>query len=256
MAHNTHHTPTNTDSEQPPAQTPQSAPKKPSHLANTVREWWTNAWTDGGVLHARWEEIRTAPQAGWHGMTHWIKATLALTATCVLLILLNAAAGVITTTTRDLLAAAPTVRVGTDTSSGIWGVIDNPVRTYIAHHSTHLPIHASTLYTCWQLTGLFGLLAGFAGWTGARLTWTAWGATTIAMVWSTTPAGSRTLATAAAVLAWTIASTLALRGLNLRPTVINQIINSAPDIKPQIHIPAPASPPADDTPNNVHPLQR
>ena len=39
------------------------------------------------------------------------------------------------------------------------------------------------------------------------------------MVWSQTPATGREVATGLAVLAWTAASTLALRGLSLRPVL-------------------------------------
>jgi hypothetical protein len=130
------------------------------------------------------------------------------------------------------------------------------VRTYIAQHSAHLTISGSTLYTVWQLTGLFGLIAGFAGWTGARITWTTWGAATIAMVWSAAPADGRTLATGLAVLAWTVASAFALRGLTLRPAFFTHIHNAGHQIEPHIHLPTPAVPDADDTPDNVHPLQK
>ena len=79
-----------------------------------------------------------------------------------------------------------------------------------------------------------------------------WGAASIATVWTNTPADGRTVATGIAVLAWTIASTLALRGLSLRPVVHNFPPAFQPqiEIRPEIHIPAPA------TPDNIHPLQR
>lgn len=75
------------------------------------------------------------------------------------------------------------------------------------------------------------------------------------MVWTTTPDNSRTVATAIAVLAWTTASALALRGLNLRPRVFAHVTTGAPQItlQPQIHIPAQ---PDDSAPDNVRRLDR
>lgn len=81
------------------------------------------------------------------------------------------------------------------------------------------------------------------------------------MIWSATPADSRVVATGIAVLAWTAASALALRGLSLRPVVHNH--NAAPvfqpEFRPELHIhatiPAPAGP-GDDTPDNVRQLQQ
>ncbi|WP_327425671.1 hypothetical protein OG612_42655 (plasmid) [Streptomyces sp. NBC_01527] len=109
------------------------------------------------------------------------------------------------------------------------------------------------------MTRLFGLIGGFIGSTGARITWTVWGAASSA-VWGATPADGRTIATGIAVLAWTIASTLALRGLSLPRR--QQLPPAAPafqpqiEIRPEIHIPVPATSPDDDTPDNVHPLQQ
>ncbi|WP_424893281.1 hypothetical protein [Streptomyces sp. XH2] len=222
----------------------------------TVATWWTTAWSEGGVLYRRWEEILLARRAGWHEMANWIKAVLGLAGVCAVLVLLDAAADVIDNAVTRLLTAAPAVQVGTDTSSGVWGVIDNPVRSYIAQRSTGLAISGSTLYTAWEIAGLLGLIGGFFRSTGARITWITWGAASIAMVWSASPAANRTVATGIAALAWTLASVLALRGLSLRPVVVNHIYNAGHEIRPEIHIPAPADPPADDTLDNVRPLQK
>ncbi|MEU0119904.1 hypothetical protein ABZ137_41200 [Streptomyces bobili] len=70
------------------------------------------------------------------------------------------------------------------------------------------------------------------------------------------PADGRTIATALAVLVWTAASMLALRGMTLRPALTIHIHNAGHQIEPHLHLPASATPPADDTPDNVHPLQR
>ncbi|MEU2564856.1 hypothetical protein ABZ626_36825 [Streptomyces longispororuber] len=150
----------------------------------------------------------------------------------------------------------PRVQVGADTSHGVFAVADQPIRTYIAAHSAALPISASTVYTVWQLVGVFGLVGGFFRSSGARLTWTAWGAASIAMVWDAAPDEGRTIATGLAVLTWTVASAFALRGLTLRPAFFTHIHNAGHQIEPHIHLPAPAAWDADDTPDNVHPLQK
>jgi hypothetical protein len=76
------------------------------------------------------------------------------------------------------------------------------------------------------------------------------------MVYSAAPAEGRTIATGLAVLAWTAASAVALRGLTLRPTVFTHTHNAGHQIEPHIHLPAPAAPADDtpDTPDNVHSL--
>ncbi len=174
---------------------------KESRFAD-LRQWWTAAWTDGGVLYERWEELRLAPELGWHAMANWIKTALGLAGICAAIILVTAASSIVGDTLDRLLTAAPTVKVGVDTTGGVRGVIDSPVRSYIATHSASLAISGSTVYTVWQLVGLFGLVGGFCRSTGARLTWTAWGAASIAMVWSNTPAPGRQDAAGIAVLAW------------------------------------------------------
>ncbi|MFE3652760.1 hypothetical protein ACFXO2_34030 [Streptomyces sp. NPDC059152] len=185
-------------------------------------------------------------------MAHWIKAALALAGIAALLVLLNAAAGILTTAVNQLFTAVPGVQIGTETTTGLWAVIDQPIRTYLAARTQHLAVSASTAYTLWQITGLAGLIGGFAGSTGARITWTAWGATT-AMVWTTAPADGRIVATGITTLTWPLASVLALRGLSLRPLVHNHIHNAAPQIRPEIHIPAQPGP--DTPPKNIRPLR-
>ncbi|MGP3637136.1 hypothetical protein ACTU45_27975 [Streptomyces sp. 24-1644] len=221
-----------------------------------LRAGWNASWEQGGFLHGRWEDLRQAPELGWHSMANWVKAGLGLAGICAVIILLDTATDVLADAVHQLLTAVPHVKVGADTSNGVFAVIDQPVRSYIAAHSTSLQISASAIYTVWQLTGLFGLIAGFAGSTGARLTWTAWGAANIAMTYSAAPADGRTIAAGLAVLAWTAASTLALRGLTLCPTFITHIHNAGHQIEPHIHLPAPAAPPVDETPDIVHPLQK
>ncbi|MFD0033042.1 hypothetical protein ACFVJK_33165 [Streptomyces sp. NPDC127172] len=203
-------------------------------LATRTRRVWQQTWREGGVLHSAWSDVRHAPRAGWD-MANWLKAILLLTGAAIALLLVNAAFTTITHWISHLLLAAPTVDVGTDTSSGIWGVIDQPIRTYIASRSAGMAISGSTIYTLWQIAGLYGLLAGFAGSTIGRLVWTAWGAASAAAIWVTVPDHQRTLSVAIAALAWGLASLLALRGLRLLPSI--HIFNAAPTIKPELHLP-------------------
>jgi len=53
-----------------------------------------------------------------------------------------------------------------------------------------------------------------------------------------------------------LASAIALRGLSLRPSTFTHIHNAGHQIEPHIHLPAPAGRPAEDAPDNVHPLQK
>ncbi|WP_030978280.1 hypothetical protein [Streptomyces sp. NRRL S-1824] len=233
---------------------------RPDRFAQ-LRAGWNASWEQGGFLHGRWEELRQAPQAGWHGMASWIKALLVLTGVCVVIILLDTAGDIFDAALHRLADAVPATQVGTSASGEFWGVVDDPIRSYIAQHTAGLAVSSSAVYTFWLMTGWFGLIGGLIGSTGARITWTCWGAGSVAAVWSAAPADGRTVATAIAVLAWTIVSTLALRGLSLRP-VVNNFPPPAPafqpqiEIRPEIHIPAPATSPDDDTPDNVHQLQR
>jgi hypothetical protein len=228
-----------------PVLRPKPQPKQPRLAA--IRNRWNNSWHHG-FLHDRWEDLRRAPELGWHGMGNWLKTTLALAGTSVLILLLNSAAAVVLDALQHLLTAAPHVQAGTGTSHGVLAVIDQPVRSYLAAHSASLAISASTVYTLWQLVGLFGLVGGFLRSSGARLTWTAWGAASIAMVYSAAPADGRTVATGVAVLAWTVASAFALRGLTLRPMFFTHVHNAGHQLKPCIHLPAPANPPAENAP--------
>ncbi|MFE5714509.1 hypothetical protein ACFQ7J_27315 [Streptomyces sp. NPDC056501] len=237
--------------QEPPAE-PTREKKKELRLA-ALRKRWNDAWNDGGFLHNRWEDVRRAPERGWHGMANWVKAALGLAGIFLVILLLDSATDALADSAHRLLTAMPRVQDDADTSNGVFAVVDQPIRSYIAAHSASLPINASTVYAVWQVVGLFGLVGGFFRSSGARLTWTAWGAASIAMVWSAAPASGRTIATALAVLAWTAASALALRGLTLRPTFFTHIHNAGHQIEPHIHLPAPAT---EDTPDNVHPLQK
>ncbi|MFZ3562826.1 hypothetical protein ACOKM5_43625 [Streptomyces sp. BH097] len=227
------------DRPQQPAQNEQPTKKKQAgrpplaELAARCRLVWEQAWSPGGVLHAVWQDIRTAPTAG-ADMARWLRVLVLVAALSVVVLLADAAGSVIGQTLADLLAAAPKVDIGTDQTSGIWGVIDHPVRTYIAEHSAGMAISGSTIYTLWQIAGLYGLIGGFFGSTIARLTWTGWGTASAAAIWSTVPAANRTLSVGIAALAWALASLFALRGLRLLPNI--RIVNPL-NLTPQIHLP-------------------
>ncbi|GGP90149.1 hypothetical protein [Streptomyces melanogenes] len=225
-----------------------------------LRAWWDDAWSSpDGVLYRRWEDLRQAPELGWHQMANWVKALLAVATLSLVLLLLDSAATVLADEVHRLLTAAPTVQIGTDASTGVWAVVDQPIRSYIAQHSTGLTVSGSTIYTLWQVAGLTGLIGGFLRSTAARLLWVAWGAGSAAMIWSAAPADGRTLATGIAVLAWSIASVFALRGLSLRPVIVTHIHNPAPAFRPEakaeIHLPA-QSPQGNDSPDNVRQFQQ
>ncbi|MFJ7078969.1 hypothetical protein [Streptomyces sp. NPDC098781] len=108
----------------------------------------------------------------------------------------------------------------------------NPVHN-LQIHTAELPVSATTAYAAWQL---FGTASFIASWwlcaTGARLTWTAWGAATTGMIWAASPATGRTVATG-----------LALRSLSLRSSsfvhVHNDVQPTPVQIRPDIHVPQP-----------------
>ncbi|MGW2464478.1 hypothetical protein ACWC2M_36685 [Streptomyces sp. NPDC001761] len=243
----------------PPVPDLQDAPGM-TRLAR-LRAAWDASWKEGGFLYERWEELFQARRLGWHEMATWIKAVLSLAGVCAVIVLLDAAGDIVSAVLHRLSATRTVIEPpGVDTTSGLWGVIEGPVRSYIGQHSAGLPVPGTAVYAFWQLTGLIGLIGGFAGSTGARILWTGWGLSGVAMVWSATPDGSRTVAAGIAALMWALASIVALRGLSLRP-VINNPAPAAPQVNvyPAFHFPPQPTPEhddLDDEPDNVHPLQR
>lgn len=243
--------------ELPPS--PQTAPRLTERLA-ALHERWSESWANG-LLYRRWEDVRHMRKAGWHGAANWLKATSAVIAICLAVMMIDTAADIVLTATDQLAAATPTP----STSHEFWAVVDNPVRTYIDEHTgASLPVAAPTVHAAWQAIGLFGLVGGFFYNTGARITFTVWGCASLAMVWSATPADSRVIATGLAALGWAMASAFALRGLSLRPVVHNHPAAAPviqPQIRPELHIhatipaPAPTSDGPDD-PGNLRQLPR
>jgi len=181
-----------------------------------------------------------------------LKATLALAGACVVILLLNAAIGVLAGALHDLLTAAPRVQVGTDTSTGVFAVVDQPVRTYIAAHcasrgSAPPPSTPCSGRTLRLVGGFFRSSAPASpGRPGARP----------ASPWSTARARRRTHdrhRSRRPRLDRRLA--FALRGLSLR-RALHHIHNAAPRIEPHIHLPAPAAPRLPKTPDNMHLLQQ
>ncbi|MDX2835467.1 hypothetical protein [Streptomyces scabiei] len=227
-------------------------PPAPKPWRTALREKWEAAWSEGGVLHARWEDLRLARVLGWHSMANWIKTVLALIGASILIAFLDGAAGILADALHRLLTAAPRVQIGTDNSTGVVAVVDQRVRSYLAQHSAGLAVSASTLYTLWQVAGMIGLIFGYLRSTAARLLWAAWGASSAAMIWSATPATSRPIAVGLAVLAWTVLSAFAMRGLTLRRRVGRPARPARVSIKPEIHVHVPAPAPAPAVEQHPH----
>lgn len=98
--------------------------------------------------------------------------------------------------------------------------VADPVHAYLSAHTVGLPLTATSAFVIWQGVGIVSLaLSWLTGAVGARLTWTAHGACSVFMVWEAAPAAGRPVAAALTVLAWTIGSLFALRGLSLRPLI-------------------------------------
>ncbi|MEF3117587.1 hypothetical protein [Streptomyces chrestomyceticus] len=100
----------------------------------------------------------------------------------------------------------------------------------------------------WQAVGAVSLLLGFLRFTGARLTWTAWGAATVAMVWAGAPGPGRQVAVGITLLAWAVLSLFALRGLSLFPAAfvhvdVHNQAPPAPQVRAEIHLPKAAPTP-------------
>ncbi|WP_406132305.1 hypothetical protein [Streptomyces sp. NBC_00989] len=178
---------------------------------------------------ARLQEIRDVPSAGWRHIATWIRTVIVLTALTAITLLgwwsINA-----------LIALQPWTALG---DTGLLATVIHPVHGYLTAHTRDLPVDAQMAYRTWEVVGGATFLTStiFKA-TCARLTWTAWGAATTAMVWIASPASGRPVATVLMVLGWTVASALALRGLSLRPQFTTHVHND-PQIRVNIHTPAP-----------------
>ncbi|MGV4985835.1 hypothetical protein ACVB8X_07240 [Streptomyces sp. NRAIS4] len=239
----------------PPPPNPELDGKHGTRRLARLRAAWKESWEEGGFLYQRWEEVFQARHASWHEVANWIK-TAALFGGASLIVMMLDAAGDIASATLKGLSAVPATSAGD--GSGLWGTVDHPVRVFLADQAAHLSVAPAALYAFWQLTGLLGLVGGFFGNAGARIAWLLFGIGSLAMIWTTAPAGGRAAATGLAALMWALASILALRGLTLRPIVHNH--SPQYQFNPALHLHAtiPAPTPAGDDlgPDNIHPLQR
>ncbi|MDX5570845.1 hypothetical protein PYK79_56580 [Streptomyces sp. ID05-04B] len=220
-----------------------------------VRAAWKASWEEGGFLYQRWEEVFQARHASRHEVANWIKAAALFGGLSLIVMMMNAAGDIASATLKGLSDAPAT---SASDGSGLWGTVDHPIRVFLADQAAHLAVAPAALYAFWQLTGLLGLVGGFFGNAGARIAWVLFGIGSLAMIWSTAPAGGRAAATGLAALMWALASMFALRGLTLRPIVHNHPPQY--QFNPALHlhatIPAP-SPAGDDLgPDNIHQLQR
>ncbi|NWF30155.1 hypothetical protein HW130_28515 [Streptomyces sp. PKU-EA00015] len=237
-----------------PVPFPKAPSKEPRFAA--LRTWLKEAWEEDGVLNAMWEDILSAPEDGFRYMAPWIRAVLVVAGVSFVVLMAKAAGEVVLQALHQLLTAVPKVQVGVDTSSGVAAVVDQPVRTYIAQHSAGLPVEGSTVYTLWLLTGIVGLVLGYLSRNnGVRAMWTAWGAATVWMVWTTTPHTSRPVAAGLALLAWTFLSAFAMRGLTLRRRV-RAGHPAKVVVRPEIHVPVqPPTPPTEQHPHSGCPFR-
>lgn len=244
-----------------PNSTPGPPQLPPGHNDKPRLAWprtaWKESWQEGGFLYQRWEELFQARHTSWHEIANWIKAAALFTGLSLIVLILEAAGDIANATLKGL-SAIPTTNTGD--GSGLWGTVDHPVRLFLADQATHLPVAPAALYAFWQLTGLLGLIGGFLGNAGARITWALFGIATLAMIWSATPAEGRAAATGLAALMWALASIFALRGLTLRPVVHNHPpqyqFSPALHLHATIPCPAPADDDFGDEPDSVHMLQR
>ncbi|GAA3163666.1 hypothetical protein [Streptomyces ramulosus] len=224
---------------------PQTRQKPRGSRRHALHERWRAAWAPSGPLHALWEDVRTARDDGWHGMAVWLKTLLAITGGATAVLLVHAAVS----TVGQALELLPTNAKVTGIFAGLWEAIDHPVRDYLVSHNQGLPIGASTIHALWLATGLACLVLGCATRNnGVRLTWSTHGAATAAMVWESSPTTGRTVATAITILAWTLASAFALRGLSLRGVLAYA--------SSEVRLSSPPEPPVADAPGNVRALPR
>ncbi|WP_449352742.1 hypothetical protein [Streptomyces shaanxiensis] len=167
--------------------------------------------SDPEWLEARRQEVGDSLTGGWSESALWIKLAVMFSTFLVGIAVLGVLANTVSHTAR---AWHPPSEWHWD---GVVATIDNPVRAYLATHSAGLPLPGTALHLLWAASGAALLLMGFMfGGFGARMTWIAWGAATVVMVWSSTPEPARQVAAGLTTIAWGMASIPAMRGLKLR----------------------------------------
>ncbi|MGW2050793.1 hypothetical protein ACWCPF_37315 [Streptomyces sp. NPDC001858] len=198
--------------------------------------WWKQFSSEHGWLGRRRHDIRMAPTHGWRLMAGWIKTVIVLAVAAAAFFSLYGIGATVIGAARALPWSTPTG----DDHTGLLATIDQPVRSYLATRTQALPVDATTAYSVWQAVGVVAFLLGYLRNGGARLTWTVWGAVTVAMVWIGTPGPGREVAAGIAVLAWAALSVLALRGISLSPAAFIEVdvhnqTPPAPEVRAEIH---------------------
>lgn len=195
-----------------------------------------------GWLVERGHDLSTLVTLGWRPAPLWVKAAAVAWGAVLAVLALTALGGLLLSWGRALPWTLPTAHDPT----GLLAVIDDPIHRYLAAHTRTLPASTTTVYAAWQATGLLALVLGWVGVTAARAIWLLWGAATVAMVAAATPASDRPVAACLALLAWTVLSIIALRGLTPRrlwphTTVHVQApttaLAPAPQITAHLHVP-------------------
>jgi hypothetical protein len=154
----------------------------------------------------------------------------------------NIATTAVATTATAGLAAAAGVAWGVSkllTASGhatVWAVkqtgnalhiatinqiISRPAHSYLAVHTTGLPVPAAAVQGAWTL--VMGLLLAWSvigRSAGARIGWTLMGAASIAAIWAGSPAVNAPVAAGFALAVWSVLSIAAFRGLGHRACVV------------------------------------
>lgn len=191
-----------------PASAPMGAPPRTTRIAVLDNTW----------LRDRWTELRqqfTAPGQG-------VPTAVTVTALLWAVVMLSAVTPAVTHAAGRAL-----------NGHALAATVDRPVRRYLAAHTEGLPLSGQDVHVLWLAAGLGLLMLSLAGSLAARVSWTAWGCASSAMVWAGSAAPGRQIATAVMVLAWGVASVAALRGVRLRlpvsVTVNNTIVNDSSD---------------------------
>ncbi|MFC8454204.1 hypothetical protein [Kitasatospora sp. NPDC057223] len=201
----------------------------------------------GSALDRRRRELVDSLNGDWRHAAPWIKTLAYLIAAAAGFLLLATVGGILLNAVTDLVNGIhlPADWAATDTG-GLAQTITDPVHRFLDARTATLPVTGTTAYTLWKTAGLAaGLLAFASRATTARLAWSAWSASTLAVVWTATDPAGRPVAAGITATAIAAASLLALRGISfsLRPVLHT---STRTDVAPVIHVTIPAQPgPAD-----------
>lgn len=203
--------------------------------------WWAQFSGAQRWLGRRINDVKMAPS--WSLTATWIKAAAVIGGAAIGYLTLRWIAALLIGWVHALPWPLPVA----DDHTGLLATIDHPVRHYLATHTASLPVNATTVYGTWQAVGVVSFILAYLRSTGARLTWTVWGAATVAMVWIGTDESGRQVAAGIAILAWAALSVLALRGLALTPAAfvhvdVHNAAPQLPEVRAEIHLSKPPEP--------------